>query len=203
MQRASVILVCDGAGWQTIGIPATDGNWTWDPAQIGTGLVLSDAYKTVSSADYGSVLGLNAISGSKYFELTDVSAGTGGRTAGICVAGATLTHTSFVGDVRGYGYNSNGTKANNASANTFGATFTSGDVVGIAVNTTTNMIWFSKNGVWQGGGDPAMGTSPTFSIQSGYVYYPACYLDGAAGGAVSMRINTGLIYAPPAGFTPF
>ncbi|MBP2230826.1 hypothetical protein J2847_004135 [Azospirillum agricola] len=197
---ASAILVCDGAGWQAIGIPATDGSWTWDPTQIGTGLTLSSANTVVSTTSYGSALGNTAITGLKYFELTALDAGAGQRIAGVCVAGAALTNTAFIGNARGYGYNSNGTKANSASGNSFGATYTTGDVMGFAVNTNTLGIWAAKNNVWQGGGDPVTGANPMFTLSPG-VYYPAGYMDGTSG-AQSWKINAGLIYAPPAGFTP-
>ncbi|MBP2231764.1 hypothetical protein J2847_005083 [Azospirillum agricola] len=197
---ASAILVCDGTGWQAIGIPATDGSWTWDPAQIGTGLTLSSANTVVSTTSYGSVLGNTEIAGLKYYELTALDSGTGQRIAGVCVAGASLTNTAFVGNARGYGYNSNGTKANNGSGTAFGSTYTSGDVLGFAVNTYTLGVWPRKNGVWQGGGDPVTGANPMFTLLPG-VYYPAGYMDGTSG-AQSWRINSGLIFAPPSGFTP-
>ena len=32
---------------------------------------------------------------------------------------------------------------------TYGATYTSGDVIGIALDANTGTVWFSKNGTWQ------------------------------------------------------
>lgn len=55
------------------------------------------------------------------------------------------------------GLMTNGTHSGNASY-----AFTTGDVIGVAVDFATGNVWFSKNGAWIVG-DPVAGTSPTFS----------------------------------------
>jgi hypothetical protein len=56
------------------------------------------------------------------------------------------------------------------------STFTTGDVIGVALDIDNGKVFFSKNGTWQGSSDPAAGTNPagssgidgtwTFGLQS-------------------------------------
>jgi len=74
---------------------------------------------------------------------------------------------------RGYMYTATGNKVNNNSQTSYGNSWTTGDIVGIALDLDNNKIFFSKNGVFQASGDPANGTNPAFTITSGYTYLPA------------------------------
>jgi hypothetical protein len=42
--------------------------------------------------------------------------------------------------------------------NSYGATFTTGDIIGIALDLDNNRLFFSKNGTWQNSGDPTSST---------------------------------------------
>ena len=62
----------------------------------------------------------------------------------------------------GYSYNGfDGTKRNNGSATSYGATWGANDVIGIALDLDNGAIYFSKNGSWQNGGVPTSGASKT------------------------------------------
>jgi hypothetical protein len=74
---------------------------------------------------------------------------------------------------RGYGYRKDGTKGNNNSASSFGNTFDTGDIIGVAMDLDNNKLYFSKNGTFQNSGDPtsgATGTGSAFDIADGYDY---------------------------------
>jgi len=74
---------------------------------------------------------------------------------------------------RGYGYLKDGTKRNASSISSYGDTFTTGDIIGVAVDLDNNKLYFSKNGVWQNSGDPTSGSTGTgsaFNITDGYDY---------------------------------
>lgn len=73
---------------------------------------------------------------------------------------------------RGYFYIPTGDKRNNNTQTSYGNSWTTGDIVGIALDLDNSKIFFSKNGVWQNSGDPANGTNPAFTITSGYTYIP-------------------------------
>jgi hypothetical protein len=62
---------------------------------------------------------------------------------------------------KSYAYNSSGVKTNNNSNTAYGASFTTGDIIGVAVDCTNGAIYFSKNNTWQNSGNPTSGASKT------------------------------------------
>ena len=54
------------------------------------------------------------------------------------------------GDANSYGYQRSGSKYNNGSASSYGASFTTGDVIGIALDLDGGTLTFYKNGASQG-----------------------------------------------------
>ena len=46
----------------------------------------------------------------------------------------------------------------------YGATYGSGDIIGIALDCDNNKLYFSKNGVWQNSGDPTSGATGTGAV---------------------------------------
>ena len=74
---------------------------------------------------------------------------------------------------RGYFYTATGAKRTNNAQVSYGDSWTTGDIVGVAMDLDNNKLYFSKNGTWQNSGDPtsgATGTGSAFDITSGYVY---------------------------------
>jgi hypothetical protein len=71
-----------------------------------------------------------------------------------------------------YTYNgSNGYKSNNSSDTAYGSSYTTGDIIGIALDLDNNKLFFSKNGTWQNSGDPVAGTGQAFTVTSGETYF--------------------------------
>ena len=56
---------------------------------------------------------------------------------------------------------------------TYGDTWTTNDIIGVALDLDNSKIFFSKNGVWQNSGNPQNGTNPAYTITSGIIYTPA------------------------------
>jgi hypothetical protein len=89
-------------------------------------------------------------SGQWYWEVTMTSIGTQTST------GIVRTDTSLTADFAVVGSNAvsylalNGNKILNGTASAYGATFTTGDVIGVAVDITNNTATFYKNGTSQG-----------------------------------------------------
>jgi len=76
---------------------------------------------------------------------------------------------------RAYMYKDDGNKANNNSSTSYGNSFTTNDIIGVALDLDNGKIYFSKNGTYQNSGDPtsgATGTGSAFDITSGYDYTP-------------------------------
>jgi hypothetical protein len=61
-------------------------------------------------------------------------------------------------------YAQTGNKVIGDSSSSFGNTYTTGDVIGVAVDLDNNAIYFSKNGTFQNSGDPTSGSSKTGAI---------------------------------------
>lgn len=83
--------------------------------------------------------------------------------------------------------------------------FTTNDIVGFALDADSGKFWWSKNGVWQNGGNPLAGTTP-FVTLTDPPYRPGIsefYANGGFNPASKSTTNFGqrlFAYTPPAGF---
>jgi hypothetical protein len=92
-------------------------------------------------------------------------------------------------------------KIEGASQTSGFSSFTNGDIIGIAVDTTQSpaKIWFAKNNTWQGTGNP---TTAGYSLTSGLEYY-FMVLHGSGSSSTTASSNfgqQGFTYTPPTGF---
>lgn len=126
-------------------------------------------------------------SGKWYFEVTCTSIGS----AQIGIEPNTESLSNPVGfGAASYSYLNDGTKYNNNSQTSYAATYTNGDIIGVAVDLTGNSITFYKNGVSLGA---------AFTITAG-TYYPAL---GSNWSASTMTANFGasaFAYSVPSGY---
>ena len=151
-------------------------------------------YKTTGSNGNGVVEGTILIKGGKFYwevtsETRDLSVGVGKSPHGY----------GYEGDQTGtYGYFSNGDKVANATYTPYGASYGSGDVIGIAFDADNGTLTFYKNGTSQG---TAFTSIPDISSIG---YTPG--VSGAASARGSSNwINFGqqpFRHTPPAGFEP-
>ena len=93
-----------------------------------------------------------------------------------------------------YGYGWNAVKRNNTSSVAYGATYTTNDVIGIAIDLNAGTLTFYKNGTSQGVAFSSLSgnATPHFGCQS-----------GAGGGGSGWAVNFGqrpFTYTPPTGF---
>jgi len=171
-------------------------------------------------------VGTQAVSTGKwYWEAKLISVGSDVPGIGILNTEADFNvrngypHNSSV-SAYGYTYMSNGQKSNNGTDAAYGNSYTTADIIGIALDMTNNKLYFSKNGTFQNSGDPtsgATGTGAAFTVQSALTYFPACNLrfDPSAGewsfnfGSPSFTIASGnadadgfgnFEYAVPSGY---
>ena len=84
----------------------------------------------------------------------------------------------------GWCYNADGLVYNNGSGSSFGNTFTTNDIIGVALDATNSKLYFSKNGTWQNSGDPTSGSTGTgaVSITANETYFAVM---GDGGSSVS------------------
>lgn len=162
---------------------------------------------------YGFVRGINGrTTGKLYWETTVTTLPAGGRFG--CGVDASLDNgltytTQQLGDAAGqWGWTQNGATAGAVRNGGFTSATAAaqGDVICCAVDLGANAIWIRVNGgTWIGGGNPAAGTSPTFSglsipVNSFWGDYRPCAL---AGIGVTLTANFGssaFAFGVPAGF---
>jgi hypothetical protein len=145
-------------------------------------------YSTGSTSTPVSAATIGISSGKWYWEVTATSAG---NAIGIISLSDTRT-MSYVGSTAtSYSYYSvTGLKYNNATATSYGATYTNGDVIGVAFDLSAGTIAFYKNGTSQG---------TAFSSLSG-TFFPACGNDGTTNSCIFNFGQRPFTYTPPTGF---
>ena len=128
-----------------------------------------------------STIGFNKGKWYAEFKATDVDNWT---QVGIVGQNATATNKSVGTFSDGYAYiggsSAGGSYStlNNNSYSSYGATYTDGDIISVAVDTDNNKIYFAKNGTYINSGDPTSGSTGTgaaFTISatptSGFYYF--------------------------------
>lgn len=158
----------------------------------------------------GAVSSIGVSSGKYYAEFTYTTAAA---TAILGRVGVTATNnfyssTYFISgefdaygaSTNGVGYFANGTRRlNDSDTSSWGATYTTGDVIQVCFDADTGKVWFGKNNTWQASGDPSAGTSPAATLTTGSnFWFTHQILDSAVWDA-----NFGqrpFAYTPPTGF---
>jgi len=113
-----------------------------------------------------------AVSSGKYYaEFKDVS-GTN-NMVGVENAEIQSWIVQFPGwSSDGWGYARDGGKRNSGIDTSYGSSFTSGDIISIALDMDNKYVYFAKNGVWQNSGDPTSGATGTGGLSlSADLYY--------------------------------
>ena len=97
-----------------------------------------------------------------------------------------------------YVYGNNGdTRDPTSGASTYGNSYTTNDIIGIAMDLDNGYGYFSKNGVWQNSGVPTSGASGTGSAfplnpsASGQFFAPYCADDSSGTSSVQFAMNFG------------
>ena len=105
-----------------------------------------------------------------------------------------------------YGYRGlNGNYRSSDVDGSYGSTYTTGDIIGIAVDLDNNKLYFSKNGTWQNSGDPTSGatgtgaisiTDPTSTLLGGY-FFAVCYFSSTNTGTYDANFGNGYFGTTP------
>jgi hypothetical protein len=150
----------------------------------------------------GSTLGLS--SGKWYFEGTVNSGATvsfiGIEPSNSTIFNDTVSASRVMGySATGYSYYSNGDKRNNNTDAAYGTSYTTGNIIGVAIDLDNGKIWFSKNNTWQASGDPAAGTNPAFSSIPANTYISGVSAFNSQGWSLNFGQRP-FSYTPPSGF---
>tara|TARA_R100000697_G_scaffold48685_2_gene61964 strand:- start:823 stop:1335 length:513 start_codon:yes stop_codon:yes gene_type:complete len=111
-----------------------------------------------------------------------------------CVFGITDRHTDsstkeLGNDNKMYAFRANGTVRNsNGNYSPWsGTSYTTGDIIGVALDMDNHKLYFSKNGTWQNSGDPTSGSTGTGAVsistspRESHYWFSACMYDDAVG----------------------
>lgn len=157
------------------------------------------ATKTGSTTNGNLRSNTSKSAGKLYFEVSNATS-----AANLLVGIETLAEINYPGSSNGYSYYATtGNRFANGAQLAYGATFTAGDLIGVAIDFANGKIFFSKNGTWQNSGDPVAGTGYAATGISG-TYYIGIGRGTTGGIAVSTNLNTGatpFAYTPPSGYS--
>lgn len=163
---------------------------TWDANDKGGYITLSNGNLSASATGVGASVRANrSVSAGKWY--WEETADTANCAAGVEKFGANLG--AYPGyDANGWSYSANGNKYNTNSGAAFGATYTTGDVVGVAYDSKAGSLMFYKNGGLIGTAWVSGVTAPVF---------PSTGNSSATAIGTANFGATALKYAPPAGYS--
>lgn len=177
-------------------------------------LTVDPAYST-AGVPRGSIW---VSSGKWYWEITANSAAAGLFVGVSRSDGLRSYYPGYTSDTGGVGYNqNNGQKYINGTGSSYGATWTTNDVLGVALDMDSGAVYFSVNGQWaNGSGSSNQVWASAVAAQTGMSgLYAASCGDGSSNGAtVSFNFGQGNVasaaydsasggyfkYTPPTGF---
>jgi len=120
-------------------------------------------------SEYAPSTGTIGVSSGKWYWEVEYDA-IGGGSNHVVLIGIVSTQVTSSTDELGdeandYGYyGHNGNYRNNNSYSSYGDSYTTGDIIGIALDLDNNKLYFSKNGTFQNSGDPTSGATGTGAI---------------------------------------
>lgn len=184
---------------------------TWNPADKDAGLSLSGGDLVILRTGSGwcSARATQPKNSGKWvFEVTQDAFGAGGSLiVGLALASASLS--TFIGaNVSGWSFQPSATPQpftyfnSTATAVAGYPNITTTQKVMFAVDITNGRCWCRTTGAggWARGGDPAAGTTPTFTFTPGATVYPATSGDGSGQQSTLNSGATPFSMAVPAGF---
>jgi len=175
------------------------GNYATLNNNIPSAAVINGGLTRNSSSGRSSLSTMILQNGKYYFETTIQDANGNG---GVGVKQSTAYPLGDYETAKSATYFANGEYKIEGGSQTSGfSSYTNGDVIGIAVDTTQSpaKIWFAKNNTWQGTGNP---TTAGYSLTSGLDYY-FMVLHGSGSSSTTASVNFGqqpFAYTPPSGF---
>jgi hypothetical protein len=150
------------------------------------------------------------LGGKWYFEALVTARGDSGVNTpaiGICQSAHNATEMGAGGAVStgnaSWAMLSNGSgKYHNGNIDSYGSSWTNGDVIMVAVDLDNGRIWWGRNGTWFDSGDPAAGTGAAYTnlITTPYKMRPAVTL-GLDSDCTFRLASAAFSHSPPSGFS--
>jgi len=145
----------------------------------------------------GAVTTIGVTNGKFYAEMTVTAVGSSVTKLGVMATNnppsISASSEYALGDTSaGVAYRSNGARlTGGTTTNSWGDTYTTGNVIGVAFDADTGKVWFSKNGTFQASGDPAAGTNEAATLPTAVPFY------FSAGGESGISISLNALYFFP------
>ena len=135
---------------------------------------------------------LGVESGKWYWEVKATSV-TSTANARIGIGDIQYTNTDPQNTTATVYYLADGNKKVSGSNSSYGNSYTTGDIIGVALDMDNRKVYFHKNGTYQNSGDPTSGATGTGAIglPSGDFIYTIQCEDYASSGNRTMDLNTG------------
>jgi len=182
---------------------------TFDPSSKSASFTLSNSDKTALINSGGSqvmVLGDDPITDNTYFEIyIDLYAGANRLSVGLTDKPPSNFNGGPGSKNPGGEYLANGSKKFNATSDvSYGSSYGTGDVVGVAYKYATGEVFFAKNNVWQASSDPETGANPAGTLSvSGVDIWPAISATSLNDGGTIRATIAEFSYAMPAGYQSY
>jgi len=151
-----------------------------------------------TSAYTPSVGTLGVSSGKYYFECKMGALGYSSFADTPCIGIKSLDtglyDTAYDDTIRAYSIAGN--KNIDGTSSSFGNTFTTNDIIGVAMDLDNGAVYFSKNGTWENSGDPTSGSSKTGALATDMASYKnwspfAMGYKGSSGSNTTFEFNFG------------
>jgi len=168
------------------------GNYcTWSPLDLVSTTLANGNLQASGANDFGGVTGTIGVSSGKWY--WEVFVGSAQDVVGIWPISSKINaYPGYTSTSYGY-YGVTGNKYNNAAPVAYGAAFTSGDIIGVALNLDVGTLTFYKNGASQG---------TAFSSLTGG-FRPAVRAGNPSTPSTGTHLNAGqraFAYTAPSGF---
>jgi len=177
-----------------------DNTWNENDKAAGISLSNGDLTATMVSSAWDAVRSILARSSGKWY--WEVKLDVVGDTNNMIGIGTFLETLTYPGDTtEGYGYYGANGNAYNNTASSYGNSYTTNDIISVALDLDNGKIWWAKNGTWQGSpaGVPASGTNPAYTDVIGKFYAMVGF--NASGNKATANFGaSAFTYTPPTGF---
>jgi hypothetical protein len=180
---------------------------TWSTTDKSANFTLSNGNRTATNGGgLTSIRGSRGVStGKHYWEVVPNTSGS--MAIGAAAVDAPLNDEWYLvayggsGSVHAASLQNNGFFYTGATETSTGQTYTSPNVVGVALDVDNDKIWFAVNNTW--GGNPAAGTGGHSISAMNAPMFPAMQTNAGGGGGTIAGAAADQTYSPPSGFSAF